>query len=929
MGFAIEGTKRTQIATGNQVRPLAVTSSLALNGGYVSGAIDFSQDIQYGGKTFTLFANVTLADVFVLSKASYDIKKFVANQGWAEISSVVNGKISGRLGIKGDGQVPTIADLISAGDVWSKLKWQDGALFTLEGLSGSDKKGRLPLGGVIIVPGGITTFTGNLPNSALVLLADLPSVVLWLYADASGNITISGEAGARITDRTFQEGYSFTAQGTELDVTRIASGDIGSFELYATGAVDMTQRLGVSVAADVLIGGIRPANVNAFVGGEYSGSFRGQGTRTIYPVDSLSGSLCASNKIWIGSELNASFRIKANLSADIKFSSIDISEIIEKNYSDKVATWVDSDLGQACAGQPKSTGMALNTQWQAKRLPSGPMRDLKVFGNRIYVAGQGGLLKSTDGGQSWSVIERSVGTVAEFQGKLVAAEERRTVRSSTDGGLTWDVGFDLTNLWGTSADVWCLAVDGNNRLWATGTLNFASTADLIIWRNEQKPPADLRCTSPSANMPAITGAMLSVEPASAGGYVKVCNLAKSNCTTHDTGLPNVYEVWRVEGGQSIIAFANIISNGVEGPHAYAISDDGITWRKLGRPPQTNFVPTAFGQLANGNISVIGLDLIGTGVDQRYTGVFMSSPPDGSNWQPITPMMNRVLSRLAFHDSNLVTVGGQYWSPATGLIWASHDNGVTWAEPSYPVTTSLRDVAASPDGIFVAVGDLGRILYGDSTGSNWIAAISNTTLDLVAVGWGAGQFLAISKDGHVLKSVNGRKWTNAQQGFSNSPPGAIGGVQYFDGKWTVATQTGGCVGGLCAPGTGGMRESIDGSTWVTVSSPGANWNSITICGGVLFALDWQRNVATLSNQASGWKYSKAGIYVDLNSQVFGLACGNDVLAFVGVNYVVGYSTDLGLTWQSSAVPMVELSRGFSFAGGKWYLYGPNDMLLVSP
>lgn len=315
----------------------------------VNGNIEISRDFVVQGKTITLVATIDVSDLSLRSKGEYDPAKFLTGGGWANVTAVITGKTGGSIKLKGETPPKmSIGELLKNSNVWDELKWRGGENFTLEGLDSKDKTGRFPLGGVILVPGAVTAFKGNMPDSAITLLSAAPSAVLWLYIDMSGNITASGEAGWRAVDYQFERGYELAAKGLELEATKINNLIPGRQELFGSGKVELTQRAGISIAADVLIGGIRPANVNAFIGGEYSKSFEGEGVLEITPTQKLSGILCTKDKIWAGAELNAAFRVKAKVKADLYFANLEAQGTVQKEYSEKTNTWIDQDLGSQC-----------------------------------------------------------------------------------------------------------------------------------------------------------------------------------------------------------------------------------------------------------------------------------------------------------------------------------------------------------------------------------------------------------------------------------------------------------------------------------------------------------------------------------------------------------------------------------------------------
>lgn len=347
-------------ATFSQTRPqktnsfykpmLSVIGSLKDEDSKINGTVELSQDlVDAGGKKITLTAKIDVSNLALRSKAEFDPKKFATGGGWANMSAVVAGEVAGSVSLSGSTEANiSLGTLLASTDVWDQLKWRGGDMFTLEGLDSKDKAGRIPLGGIILVPYAATTFTGNLPSSAITLLSIAPSAVLWLYLDMSGNITAEGEVGWRTADNKFERGYELVANGLELQATKINTYTNGRQELFAKGSIKATQKLGFTVAADVLVGGIRPLNVSAFLGNELKGSFAGEGIREITPTTNLTGNLCVTSKLWAGGELSMSARVKAKLTGDLYFFQPSIEGVVQTEVKEKVFTLIDSDLGSSC-----------------------------------------------------------------------------------------------------------------------------------------------------------------------------------------------------------------------------------------------------------------------------------------------------------------------------------------------------------------------------------------------------------------------------------------------------------------------------------------------------------------------------------------------------------------------------------------------------
>lgn len=334
---------------------LVIKDELSVKGSALEGSIKMEHELLYKGKSVVLFAEVDLSGVTVRSRGDYDVSNIGSDNGWVEFTAVVKGDLGAKIGLRAPDlvEVPTLADLVASQDVWADLKWSGSDAYKLEGLEGDDKKGRIPLGGVVLTPcpTGVCPlkFTGNLGNNTVHLFSIAPTAILWVYMDMSGKISVSGEVGARLNGYHFEQGYEFKAVNLTLSTKRIAVATPSALEIYGNATLDVEQRFGVSVGADILVGGIRPVAVNTFVGAQHTGKLEGELSYAIVPPNGWAGYGCVESKIWAGVELSAQFRMKAEVPVDLYFKRFELGGVIERSYSGKVLDiMAEKDLGSSC-----------------------------------------------------------------------------------------------------------------------------------------------------------------------------------------------------------------------------------------------------------------------------------------------------------------------------------------------------------------------------------------------------------------------------------------------------------------------------------------------------------------------------------------------------------------------------------------------------
>lgn len=333
---------------------LAITDKLTLDGNKLSGTITLEHQLEYEGKQIVLFAETELSGVTVRSKGDFNVKNIASDNGWAEFTAVVSGDMGAKVGLRAPDllTIPSLATLLKDQKIWDKLKWTGSDNFKLEGLEGDDKKGRFPIGGVVLTPcpAGVCPikFTGSLSNTAISASSLAPTVILWVYMDMNGKISFSGETGVRVRGYHFEQGYEFKAVKAKLEAKRIDVATPQAVEIYGNGKLDTTQRLGISVAADILVGGIRPSAVNAFVGGKYEGNLEGDLSYAIKPATGWSGYGCVTSKLWAGIQLDANFRLRAELPVDLYFKKFELGGVVERAITGQPVAFFEKDLGSSC-----------------------------------------------------------------------------------------------------------------------------------------------------------------------------------------------------------------------------------------------------------------------------------------------------------------------------------------------------------------------------------------------------------------------------------------------------------------------------------------------------------------------------------------------------------------------------------------------------
>jgi len=200
---------------------------------------------------------------------------------------------------------------------------------------------------------------------------------------------------------------------------------------------------------------------------------------------------------------------------------------------------------------------------------------------------------------------------------------------------------------------------------------------------------------------------------------------------------------------------------------------------------------------------------GTGYAQD--GIRMTTG-DGTNWSYTFPSISGITS-LSHGNGRFVALSGENRMTSTDLV--------NW---SIATTPHSHLGVTFGNGLFVSVG------YGNSTspngfvhvsmdGSRWLAQTTPRIINLNAVTYGQGRFVAVGANGTIFSSTNGMNWVDRTTGSTTVQ---LQGVTYGNGAF-VAVGT-----------SGAARYSTDGENWISAST-GVTLKSVTCAKGLFVAV----------------------------------------------------------------------------------------------
>lgn len=188
----------------------------------------------------------------------------------------------------------------------------------LTGLDSKDKVGKYPLAGLVFsVPcvGGCVVVTGT--TQTPLRLAQAGGAIIWLYLDASGNVTFDGDIGARANaDLSVgiqqPEGETLQLSSNIKRASGLASSDNFLEAPYLEGTVSAQLRAGVSIDADVFALGVRIANAAVDLVGQDNLEMKGSISNALPDLGQewrWVGNACLKESVGAGVILSASIGI--------------------------------------------------------------------------------------------------------------------------------------------------------------------------------------------------------------------------------------------------------------------------------------------------------------------------------------------------------------------------------------------------------------------------------------------------------------------------------------------------------------------------------------------------------------------------------------------------------------------------------------------
>ncbi|MDP1620696.1 MAG: YCF48-related protein [Bacteroidales bacterium] len=582
-------------------------------------------------------------------------------------------------------------------------------------------------------------------------------------------------------------------------------------------------------------------------------------------------------------------------------------------------------------------------EWQNPVPTGNPLDDIHVFDtNSAIIVGQSGtILKTTDGGITWSrkvsgttvwlhsvhFVDNNTGWVVGFNG---------TILKTTDGGTNWTNQSDpfftdnLTSVYFINADTgWFVSASGGTKKTTDGGLNWnflsgsPGGSDIQFIDNDRGWVAsggyiyrtinggltwDWALFYNSSAVECHSIHFIDSNTGWAVGGDQVNGLSLIAHTT-DGGLTWVQQTSGVQDMLYSVYFTDANTGwtvGTQGGLAFNILntvDGGANWNL-----QASFATTAFPKSVSFTNANTGW-VVGEG------GRIYKTSNGGVMWSDLKTSVTADNQLLYSVDFENTTTGWAVGGLSAGKILKTMDGGTTWFEQaSIDTINQLKAVQFIDQNTGWTVGSSGTILKTTDGGTNWVTQTSGITNALNTVffldgttGWAGGL------SGKILKTTNGGDtWVLQSSGVTAN----INSIYFIDNLTGFAAGSSGKV----------LKTTNGGTTWTnqTVGTTTIIYYSLNFTDNVTgWLVGSSGRIYKTTNAGATWVQQNSGT----SSALYYVKPGQNIVRAFGSGGTIRKTTDGGTTWVAEVSGTVTSLWSASFLNDSTgWLVGSNGTIL---
>jgi hypothetical protein len=403
---------------------------------------------------------------------------------------------------------------------------------------------------------------------------------------------------------------------------------------------------------------------------------------------------------------------------------------------------------------------------------------------------------------------------------------------------------------------------------------------VALWRGNISPIAQSRQV-PLPSSVSVSG----VAPGQANASSKGAGASLDHWYVRSSLMPTGEDLLALTYGNH--TFVAVGTNGT-----IVTSPDDITWTICSSGCSDTINAVVYG---NGTFVAVG-----------GKGTILTSP-DGKIWTRRSPNADSYFTGVCYGNGTFVAVADfDIQTSSDGIIWTDRGSGKTQFD--------IRGVAYGGHA-FVAVGEhngVGEELTS-TDGINWVFHALGQNLELSAVTYGNGIFVATGWMGTIATSPDGTTWSIVQSDIRDDLTGVAWGNNIFVAVASV-------------PPMGNQQGTIitspDGKVWTTRwdSSIGYPPTAVAYCGKTFVAVGKAGSIFSSMNGTT-WINRGSGYRSGFTSITFGdhtfVAVGDDAIM----------TSPDGLNWISRVAPRYNL-QGVAYGSKNFVAVGNEGAILTS-
>ena len=312
-----------------------------------------SQDYSGNDEEVKIKVSGLLSDLVLTDEHDLNLDLLDAENNYIELNTNVSGKMKAEVKLYGESELTLGVYNHTWREVEEDALDKFGIKIDYEGLKSNDKIGLIPIVGLVFK--NPTKVDGIYYNRTQTPVRSVKygGVILWVYVNAKGEISIKGEIGVATNIKKFKIGID-KKRNKDWKLTKEITSDSNHKLLEAPffkGEIKVEAKFGFSVAVDMFLGGVRIANISCNPMLQLTKSLRAD-ARVSYGVNALhspwkwsGGSMCLEDSGGAGLLINA----KANLGMlgeafgkDVDFNiHWEVQNPLQKDIDNTKSGWVN------------------------------------------------------------------------------------------------------------------------------------------------------------------------------------------------------------------------------------------------------------------------------------------------------------------------------------------------------------------------------------------------------------------------------------------------------------------------------------------------------------------------------------------------------------------------------------------------------------